>query len=161
MPVYFYAGAAIRLIDGLNYDLVKAGDFAAMAKNWTTMPGWAAYDPFPHDSEPPDIFMPDLSESLLLCALAFVMYLWWSSLKVREVALAAAHRACEKLEFKLLDETVALRKIRLARDALGRLRLARIYHFEFSPDGHRRESGFAATLGYQVVDLHLALNADA
>ena len=91
-----------------------------------------------------------------LLALAIVLaagYLWVDSLRAREHAVAAGRDACARYGVQLLDETVAFSRLRLARDAAGRLRLRRTYVFEFSETGDNRRHGAIVMLGAQLEDL--------
>jgi hypothetical protein len=51
---------------------------------------------------------------------------------------------------------VAVVKIRIARSGDGRLRLRRIYEFEFSDTGNNRLQGSVTLLGTQLIALYLA-----
>jgi hypothetical protein len=92
---------------------------------------------------------------LALAGLAIVVRLWHDALKARELALKASQRACRELDLQLLDETVALARVRLARDAGGRLRLYREYGFEFSARGDERYRGTARVVAGIVESIHL------
>jgi hypothetical protein len=59
------------------------------------------------------------------------------------------------MDVQLLDQTVALAKIRLRRNPSGRLLLARTYSFEFSVNGGQRCGGTALLLGQQVDYFHM------
>lgn len=87
---------------------------------------------------------------LLLALLAAVVWAWVDALRAREAALRACRRTCERLDLQLLDETVALRQLRLRRDADGRVRLQRCYGFEYSERGNERRQGEAILLGRRV-----------
>ena len=82
-------------------------------------------------------------------------YLWFDSLRAREHAVAAGRAACARYGVQLLDETVAFTRLRLARDAEGRLRLRRTYVFEFSETGDNRRHGAIVMLGARLEDLQL------
>ena len=69
-------------------------------------------------------------EAFALLLLAAGTFLWIDTLRAREAALAAGRAGCERYGLLLLDDTVAVMKMRLARDAGGRLRVARTYAFE-------------------------------
>ncbi|MEJ2479060.1 MAG: DUF3301 domain-containing protein [Acidihalobacter sp.] len=87
---------------------------------------------------------------LLLALLAAVVWAWVDALRAREAALRACRRTCARLGLQLLDETVALRHLRLRRDADGRVRLRRHYAFEYSERGNERRQGEAVLLGRRV-----------
>ena len=82
---------------------------------------------------------------------------WHDGLKARELALRVARRACEDLDQQLLDHTVALARLALARDGQGRLRVRREYVFEFSSEGIERRRGGAIILGARVERVQLEL----
>ncbi|AOU98935.1 hypothetical protein BI364_14095 [Acidihalobacter yilgarnensis] len=84
---------------------------------------------------------------LLLGILGALVWWWLASLRAREAALKACRRACAREQVQLLDETVAVRRLGLARDSSGRVRVRRSYGFEFSVDGHDRRQGEAICLG--------------
>ena len=90
-----------------------------------------------------------------LLILAAVGAWWWLSMQAREHAVRAARNACRTFEVQLLDETVALRGLRPLRAADGRLRLRRLYQFEFTRSGGERYRGHVALLGARLMDVHL------
>ncbi|NNL99643.1 MAG: DUF3301 domain-containing protein [Gammaproteobacteria bacterium] len=75
--------------------------------------------------------------------------LWYRSLQARETALAVTREACRELALQPLDQSVALRRIRLTRDR-GRIRLRRLYGFEFSTDGSDRLAGQTCLVGMRA-----------
>ena len=85
---------------------------------------------------------------LFIVALA---WLWLDSLKAREVALKAAREACLAEGHMLLDWTVSIAGLRIARDEDGRVRLQRAYDFEYSDTGDNRLKGGVVLLGHRVV----------
>jgi hypothetical protein len=88
---------------------------------------------------------------VIVAALLF----WVDSLRARERALAAGRAACARYGVQLLDETVAASALRLARDSEGRVRIRRVFAFEFSDTGNNRRQGSVVILGAEVQDLHL------
>ena len=96
----------------------------------------------------------EIAGILLLAALA---WLWLDSLKAREAAIAAARAACEQEGLLLLDATVSIASLRLARDGDGRLKLQRAYDFEYSDTGDNRKKGGVVLLGTSVVLLNVGL----
>ncbi len=87
---------------------------------------------------------------LLIALLAVTVWAWVDALRAREAALRACRRTCERHELQLLDETVALRRLRLGRGADGRVRLRRHYGFEYSERGDERRQGEAVLLGRHI-----------
>ena len=94
-------------------------------------------------------------ETAALLAIGAGLAFWIDSLGARERALAAGRRACERYGVQLLDETVQFSRLRLARDAEGRVRLQRTYRFEFSDTGDNRRHGAIVMLGGELQDLRL------
>lgn len=86
----------------------------------------------------------------LLLACGALLWFWTDSMGAREVALIGARRACRQADAQLLDATVALAGVGLARDRGGRVRLRRRYRFEFSLSGDSRYPGEATLLGRRV-----------
>jgi len=80
---------------------------------------------------------------LLLTAAAWL----WHSHGIRERALAAVRRHCEKMDVELLDGNVAFRRLGVIRDARGQRRFARIYGFEFTVTGEQRHQGSIVMFG--------------
>lgn len=75
-------------------------------------------------------------------------------MRARERTLDACRHACRRVHAQLLDETVAIDRMRLARYR-GQLVIARRYRFEFSLDGDDRHSGWIHLLGSRVTDLQM------
>ncbi len=84
-------------------------------------------------------------------------WLWYDSVHVRELGLRAARRACEAEDLQLLDDTVAIASLSLARDDEGRLRLRRAYGFDFSDTGNNRRRGSIVMLGEDVLVINTGL----
>lgn len=98
--------------------------------------------------------MPTL-EILGLTLLAGLLWLWFDSLKAREAGMRESRTTCAAEGWLLLDDTVAISSIRPARDEQGRLRLQRVYGFEYSDTGNNRRKGAVTLLGDRVVTLYL------
>jgi len=99
----------------------------------------------------------DLFDFLGLLFLGMIGWLWYDSLNVREVAVAAAKAACHSESLLLLDDTVAIQRISLGRDSDGVMRLRRVYGFEFSDTGNDRSLGSIVLLGSRVLVINLDL----
>ena len=92
----------------------------------------------------------------IICLLGAALWFWRDSLGAREQARLASAKACRQLNLQLLDDTVALQRLWLRRDALdGRLRWERLYIFEFSSSGEQRQVGSVLLLGSRVQVLHI------
>ena len=93
-----------------------------------------------------------------LAAIAVVLaalWLWVDSLRARERALKAGRGACQRYGVQLLDDTVAIAGLRLARDRDGRMKVERRYVFEFSDTGDNRRQGAMVLLGAELSDIQL------
>ena len=91
----------------------------------------------------------------MLVVLAALGWFWLSSLRVREHAVAAGRHACAEAGVQFLDDTVALSRIRLARNERGQLQFARLYRFEFSNTGNNRNLGNIRVIGEQVESVEI------
>ena len=96
----------------------------------------------------------ELAGILLIAGLA---WLWLDSLRAREVAVRAAREACLAEGLQLLDWTVAISSLKLARDEDGRLRIQRAYDFEYSDTGNNRLKGGLVLLGHRVTLLNVGV----
>lgn len=94
-------------------------------------------------------------EGAAIALMAAAVFLWLDSLRARERAVKAGRAACERYALQLLDETVSFTRMRLRRDAEGRLRIARTYTFEFSDTGNNRRHGAIVMLGGELQDLQM------
>lgn len=92
-------------------------------------------------------------EAVALALLIAGTVFWIDTLRAREAALVAGRAACERYDLMLLDDTVAVTSMRLARNADGRLRVARLYGFEFSDTGNNRRRGTISLLGSRAEDI--------
>ena len=96
-------------------------------------------------------------ETFSLLFLGLLAWLWHDSLKARDAGVGEARAACAAEDLQLLDDTVAIRSLRFARDDAGRLRLQRVYGFEYSDTGDNRRRGSVVLLGHRVVVLNVGL----
>jgi hypothetical protein len=97
-------------------------------------------------------------DALQLIALALLIgvgWFFWDSLRVREIANGAMRAACQQRGLLFLDDTVALRSVRPARNHDGRLCLRRIFDFAYSSSGYDRSAGFVVLIGKRVEILDL------
>jgi len=96
-----------------------------------------------------------LFETFSLLFLGLLAWLWHDSLQARDAGVREARTACSDEGLQLLDDTVAIRSLRFARDDGGRLRLQRVYGFEYSDTGDNRREGSVTLLGHDVVMVSL------
>lgn len=94
-----------------------------------------------------DVWLP-----LLLCI--FTAAAWVRVLRLRERAMAHARELCTRHGLQLLDDSVALHRLRL-RWRHGSLQALREYRFETSPGGHDRQTATLTLLGDRIVGTSL------
>ncbi|MGH8728824.1 MAG: DUF3301 domain-containing protein [Burkholderiales bacterium] len=82
-----------------------------------------------------------MTELAVLTACALGAAAWFSIMRAREQAVQFAKKLCVAEEVQLLDFTVALEKLALTRDRVGRTAFRRTYRFEFSDTGNNRREG--------------------
>jgi len=90
-----------------------------------------------------------------LLLLGAAAWLWMDSLRAREICVPAARAACEAEGLLFLDDTVAIESLWPGRDEDGRLRLRRVYGFEYSETGRERRRGSVVMLGQAIVTIYL------
>jgi hypothetical protein len=89
--------------------------------------------------------------TLFLLLAGLLVWFWLDSLRARERAIEISRNACQKLGLQLLDQTVSLARLRLARSEAGHVCLRRDYRFEYNSGGDERLSG-VVTLRGQALD---------
>ena len=92
---------------------------------------------------------------LILVLVAYAVY-FFQALRVRELALQAARRSCDREGVQLLDQTVSMQRMSLSRDAGGNWRVWRQFRFEYTVDGEERERGHVIMLGNRLQALVMA-----
>lgn len=97
-------------------------------------------------------------EFISLLILAGLVWLWFDSVKVREIAVRAARNACHAEGCQFLDETVSIAHLKPERADDGHLLLRRTYRFEYSDTGDNRRPGSIVMLGQQVARLDIGLH---
>ena len=102
-----------------------------------------------------------MSWSAFLGVLALVGtgWAWYASLAARELANRVATDTCAQAGVQLLDGTVAVFRVTLARDDDGRLALRRTYVFDYSEDGYSRRRGFVVLTGRALDSVGLGPKA--
>ncbi|CAB1370035.1 DUF3301 domain-containing protein [Denitratisoma oestradiolicum] len=96
-------------------------------------------------------------ETLSLMVIAVLGWLWLDSFKAHEAGINAARSACESENLQLLDETVFLNSLRMARNDDGQVVLRRVYQFEYSDTGDNRRRGSVMLLGHKVIVVNVGL----
>lgn len=95
----------------------------------------------------------------ILILLAIVL-IWLDGARARELATAVVDELCRRRGYQLLDETVALARLGLARTG-GGLRLRRLFQFDYSVEGVGRRQGHILLHGSTVVRVNLAEPQDS
>jgi len=90
-----------------------------------------------------------------LAVLGLLLWAWTDTLRARERAFFHAQRACRETGVQLLDETLALRRLWIARRGLNGLALRRIYQFDFSVQGTDRLQGTVTLMGMDLESIAL------
>ncbi|MEP7044538.1 MAG: DUF3301 domain-containing protein [Dokdonella sp.] len=93
--------------------------------------------------------------SLLVIALA--IWMWMDALRARELAVSHGRELCRDAGVQLLDQTVSLRRLRLARRD-GLPAFVRRYGFEVSLDGSDRHRGHLDMNGHRLESWSLPLS---
>ena len=94
-------------------------------------------------------------ESIGLILLLGGGWFWLDSFNAREVGILAARAACDADSLLLLDDTVELGSLRPERAHDGKLRLRRVYHFEYSDTGNNRRRGSVTLLGTELLMVYV------
>lgn len=95
-------------------------------------------------------------ETVVFIALGCIAWLWYDTNRAREAGIRAARESCAREGVQLLDDTVAFRSLRPARNGKGRMVLRRVYDFEYSGTGNDRHRGSVMLLGDDVVMLDVS-----
>jgi len=95
-------------------------------------------------------------DDLILIVLLLGAYLYWfNGQQAKEIALKAVRANCLNLDVQMLDEYVALNGIWLKRDQAGKMRVRRVFLFEFSSTGNERYNGVCIMLGRRVESIQM------
>ena len=80
-------------------------------------------------------------ELLLIVVLVAISASWLTTMRARDRARIAVARLCKQYQLQLLDQTVALAGMKVARSQRGGLTLRRLFRFDYSEDGITRKNG--------------------
>ena len=86
-------------------------------------------------------------EIILLGVFVAGGWYWYAGMRVREQAIAVGRRACGNAGLQFLDESVALGKIRFARNSNGQLQFQRVVDGVHDGRGYRDRGDFAHGFG--------------
>lgn len=98
----------------------------------------------------------ELGHIALILLAAWVGAWIWRGMGLHDRALNIARRHCKQAGVQLLDESVALDRLRPARGRYGRPGISRRYAFEFTVTGERRYPGFVELHGPTLMKVELA-----
>src|SRR5690606_1287691 len=96
-----------------------------------------------------------LSDLVWFALFASAISYWWQARGFKTVALQYAAQRCQLLEVQLLDQSVALRRVRLQRSGTGSLQMLRTYDFEFSSTGTDRYRGTVVLAGSRLQSIEM------
>lgn len=96
-----------------------------------------------------------MQELIFLAALALAIGFWFDHRKTQGHAIDCCRRACADAGLQFLDETAALSRLRLRRDAGGTVRFERCFTFEYSAAPGNRGRGYLIMLGHRADTLVL------
>ena len=99
-------------------------------------------------------------ESLLIKYLAVffigaLLAYYFSSLKIREIAISSVRKHCQKMQLQLLDQSVSLSKVHFSFSKIHLLTLLRQFNFEFTSTGDERYRGEIFLAGSKVQHIRL------
>lgn len=89
---------------------------------------------------------------LLLCIIPAIAF-WISGRAAAENAILHSREACKEAGVQWLDQSVHQLRVRLRRNAEGRLCWERQFRFEYSHGGDDRHAGLITMLGSQMSSL--------
>jgi hypothetical protein len=94
-------------------------------------------------------------ELFALLLVALICWAWYAIMQGREAALAAGKRVCETQGLQLLDDTVAMSRLRVRRSKADGITLSRVYRFEFTDTGDNRRQGVLVMEGTRLAHIQL------
>lgn len=96
-----------------------------------------------------------LRSLILTFFICLAVWYWLKARELKDIALRHAAMHCKNLDLSVLDQTVALEKLTLRRDAKGRLKIYREYGFDFSSIGDDRYKGIVRMSGNLLLGVKL------
>ncbi len=93
---------------------------------------------------------------IILIALLLLGFLYWfTSQRIKEIALSATRAHCLTLQVQMLDDYIAPSQLGFARNNSGKMQLRRSFVFEFSSTGNERYNGRITLLGRQIESIYM------
>lgn len=102
-----------------------------------------------------------MPELLFFVVLLLVIYAWYNGLAHREIAVRISKEACRRRGFQLLDGSVHLSALGLARCAEGNRCLRRRYRFAYSSDHIHRDGGVIILKGQYTESIIFSTSENA
>lgn len=96
-----------------------------------------------------------MEELITLLMLFLVLWFFWSGVRSKEIACAAAKSHCEKNDVQFLDQTVERRILRLAKDSRNNPCWYRSFRFEFATSGEYRYEGKIEMYGHHLKSIEM------
>ena len=91
-----------------------------------------------------------------VCFCPLLAYWYWQQAQtIKTLALRATKARCAALELLMLDDYVALTRLGLKKDSMGKWRVYRCYTFEFASTGEERYRGVCKVLGDKVQSIEM------
>lgn len=97
---------------------------------------------------------------IMLILVGTCAIVWQDVLRARDRAIAASRELCARAGVQLLDQSVSLRRLSLARLRGGGIGLRRQYAFEVSTNGSDRHRGSLHYEGRRLDNFSLPLRPD-
>ena len=91
-----------------------------------------------------------LTPLIVLVVLGSLALAWSEARAAAELASHYGREACARAGVQWLDQSVMLSRLGLKRAGDGRLRVQRVYRFEYSVQGDDRHAGSLALLGREL-----------
>lgn len=99
-----------------------------------------------------------ISTISILILIFLLVGLWYSTMKSKELAVMTAKALCQQEQVLLLDDTVSVKKLWLARNESGRICFKRTYSFEYSLSNNQRYNGHIVIVGKTVTEKGLTIS---
>lgn len=92
-----------------------------------------------------------LYEIIALLVLALIVWLFWQTRSMAELAKHTANQHCEKLGLQLLS--IARTELKPSRNSKGHFCWQALFQFEFSSDGESFYNGFITINDNKVINI--------
>ena len=96
-----------------------------------------------------------LEELIIIFLLPILVWFWFDSSKVKELARRKGFLLCKNTQVQFLDDTVHLVKLGMAKNSYGQLKIARTYAFEFTNNEYIRYTGRLYFAGHQLMHTYM------